>query len=303
MIIPIYNEEKILPELYHRLAETLKLVTADYELIFVNDGSFDSTAEILTGFSKENEKVKYINFSRNFGHQVAISAGIDYCTGDAAVIMDGDLQDPPELIPRFLEKYNQGYQVVYARRIARKGESVFKKLVARIFYRILKRITSIDIPMDTGDFRLIDRKIIDYLKQMPERSKFLRGQIAWLGFKQTFVDFERQKRLAGKPGYTFKKLVNLAVDGITAFSDRPLRFVTNAGIIVSAIAFAIILYALLSYIIAGKPVAGWTSLILSITFFGGVQLISIGIIGEYVSRINTDVRKRPLYIVDQTNIG
>lgn len=303
MIIPIYNEEKILPELYHRLAETLKLVTADYELIFVNDGSFDSTAEILTGFSKENEKVKYINFSRNFGHQVAISAGIDYCTGDAAVIMDGDLQDPPELIPRFLEKYNQGYQVVYARRIARKGESVFKKLVARIFYRILKRITSIDIPMDTGDFRLIDRKIIDYLKQMPERSKFLRGQIAWLGFKQTFVDFERQKRLAGKPGYTFKKLVNLAVDGITAFSDRPLRFVTNAGIIVSAIAFAIILYALLSYIIAGKPVAGWTSLILSITFFGGVQLISIGIIGEYISRINTDVRKRPLYIVDQTNIG
>ena len=303
VIIPIYNEEKILPELYHRLAETLKLVTADYELIFVNDGSFDSTAEILTGFSKENEKVKYINFSRNFGHQVAISAGIDYCTGDAAVIMDGDLQDPPELIPRFLEKYNQGYQVVYARRIARKGESVFKKLVARIFYRILKRITSIDIPMDTGDFRLIDRKIIDYLKQMPERSKFLRGQIAWLGFKQTFVDFERQKRLAGKPGYTFKKLVNLAVDGITAFSDRPLRFVTNAGIIVSAIAFAIILYALLSYIIAGKPVAGWTSLILSITFFGGVQLISIGIIGEYISRINTDVRKRPLYIVDQTNIG
>jgi dolichol-phosphate mannosyltransferase len=211
------------------------------------------------------------------------------------------LQDPPELIIDLFKKYQEGYEVVYAKRKERKGESAFKKVTAKLFYRILKRITAIDIPLDTGDFRLMDRKVVNYLNQMPEQNKFLRGQIAWLGFKQTGVFFNRDKRKYGKTGYSLSKMLRLAMDGITSFSDKPLQLVTKLGFTISFLSFIIILYAIYSHFILDKTITGWTSLIISSMFIGGVQLISIGVIGEYISRINKNVLKRPLYIIEKTN--
>lgn len=302
VIIPIYNEEVIIPELYNRLLESVSEITANYELIFVNDGSNDNSLTELLKLTTHNEKVFYINFSRNFGHQIAVTAGLDICTGNAVVIIDGDLQDPPELIPELYSKYKEGYEVVYAKRAERKNESLFKKASAKLFYRILQRITSINIPVDTGDFRLIDKKIVDYLKKMPEQNKFLRGQIAWLGYKQTEVIFNRDDRKHGKTGYSFGKMLHFAMDGITSFSDKPLVFVSRIGFAISFISFLIIIYAIYSHFILHRTITGWTSLIISSMFIGGVQLISIGIIGEYISRINKNILNRPLYVIDHTNI-
>lgn len=302
VIIPIYNEEPIICELYSCLQKTVSQISENYELIFVNDGSRDLSLFELIKLSEQDPRVFYINFSRNFGHQIAVSAGLDTCRGKAVVIIDGDLQDPPELIADLYKKYKEGYDVVYAKRAERKGESFLKKTTAKLFYRILKRLTSIDIPLDTGDFRLIDKKIVNYLKQMPEQNKFLRGQIAWLGFKQTEVLFNRDKRKYGKTGYSVGKMLRFAIDGITSFSDIPLQLVTRLGFAISFISFVIIIYAVYSYFILNRTITGWTSLIISSMFIGGVQLISIGTIGEYVSRINKNVINRPLYIVEDTNI-
>ncbi|MFO7723278.1 MAG: glycosyltransferase family 2 protein [Bacteroidales bacterium] len=302
VVIPVMNEEKNIPELIQRLRTSAEEITTDYELIFVNDGSRDATLAAIQSFALQDPRIRYISFSRNFGHQIAVSAGLDHAFGDAVVIIDGDLQDPPELIPKLYAKYLEGYQVVYARRSERKGETIFKKITAKWFYRTLNRITEIEIPLDTGDFRLIDKKIADHLRGMPEPNKFLRGQIAWLGYRQTFVEFSRDPRKAGKTGYPLKKMLRFALDGITGFSNAPLRFVTNAGIIVSILAFLIILYALYSHLILHQTISGWTSLIISMMFIGGIQLIAIGIIGEYISRINTSVRNRPLYIIEDSNI-
>jgi dolichol-phosphate mannosyltransferase len=303
VIIPVYNEQEILDELYNRLTKAVSGITSDYELIFVNDGSRDLSLSKLMELADHDEKVYYINFSRNFGHQLAVTAGLDHCHGKAVVIIDADLQDPPELIPEMYAKHREGYEVVYARRTKRKGEGWFKKASARMFYRILRGMTSIDIPLDTGDFRLIDRRIVEQLKQMPEQNKFLRGQIAWMGFRQTFVEFEREARKYGKTGYSLGKMLRFALDGITGFSDKPLRFVTNVGLLVSSIAFIIIIYAVISHFFLHQTITGWTSLIISSMFIGGIQLVSIGIIGEYISRINTNVRNRPLYIIEKTNIS
>ena len=302
IVVPIFNEEKNIPILYERLKKAANTVSPNHELIFVNDGSKDSSFVELMRLAEKDDHVFYINFSRNFGHQIAVSAGLDYSKGEAVVIIDGDLQDPPELIPELYARYKEGYEVVYAQRIKRKGESWFKKLSAKWFYRILKRVTNINIPVDTGDFRLIDRKIVECLKQMPEQNKFLRGQIAWIGFNQTAVNFERQERIHGKTNYPFSKMFKLALDGITGFSDKPLAFVTKAGLFISAISFLIILYAIFSHFVFDKTIKGWTSLIISTMFIGGIQLISIGIIGEYISRINKNILNRPLYIVGKTNI-
>jgi len=302
IIIPVYNEQNIISELYERLKTSALKVSSNYELIFVNDCSKDTTLQLLMSISKIDNKVKYISFSRNFGHQIAVSAGLDFCSGDVVVIIDGDLQDPPELIPILYKKYKEGYDVVYARRTSRKGETLFKKISAKWFYRILKQITSIDIPFDTGDFRLIDKKIVELLKIMPEKNKFLRGQIAWLGFKQTFVEFERDKRKFGKTGYSLKKMITFALDGITAFSDKPLKLVTYSGFSVSFLAFLIILYSFYSFYFLNQTIPGWTSLMISTMFIGGIQLISVGIIGEYISRINDNVRQRPLYVIEETNV-
>ena len=302
VIVPIYNEEQVIHELYHRLRKTVSQISGNYELIFVNDGSKDLSFPEILKLSEQNPRVFYINFSRNFGHQIAVTAGLEASNGKAVVIIDGDLQDPPELIADLFKKYQEGYDVVYAKRKERKGESAFKRITAKLFYRILKRITSIDIPLDTGDFRLMDRKVVDYLDQMPEQNKFLRGQIAWLGFKQAEVLFNRDKRKHGNTGYSLGKMLRFAMDGITGFSDKPLQLVTRLGFAISFVSFIIILYAIYAHFILDRTITGWTSLIVSSMFIGGVQLISIGMIGEYISRINKNVLKRPLYIIEKSNI-
>jgi len=302
IIVPIYNEQQTIPILYQRLKNAVSSVSPKHEIIFINDGSKDDSLHELKKLSLADARVFYVNFSRNFGHQIAVTAGIDTCCGNAVVIIDGDLQDPPELIPELYAKHKQGFEVVYAKRASRAGESYFKKITAKVFYRVLKKITNFDIPIDTGDFRLIDRKIVEYLRKMPEQNKFLRGQIAWLGFRQTQVLFNRDKRKFGKTAYPLSKMLRLALDGITGFSDKPLQFVTKLGFSISFFSFLVILYALFSHFVLNRTITGWTSMIISSMFIGGVQLISIGIIGEYISRINKNVQKRPLYIVESSNL-
>jgi glycosyltransferase involved in cell wall biosynthesis len=302
IVVPVYNEEKSIRLMYDRLLASISSISSNFEIIYVNDGSRDNSFLELVKLSKEDARVKYINFSRNFGHQIAVTAGLDKTKGAAVVIIDGDLQDPPEVIPEMYAKHKEGFEVVYGQRLKRKGESFFKKITAKYFYRILKKITNVNIPVDTGDFRLIDQKIVNDLKNMPEQNKFLRGQIAWLGYRQTSVFFERDERKFGETGYPFSKMLKFALDGITGFSDVPLQFVTKTGIFISFISFLVILYAIFSHFILERTITGWTSLIISSMFIGGVQLISIGIIGEYISRINKNVQNRPLYIIDQSNI-
>ena len=302
VIVPIYNEESNLNELYNRITESVKKVTSEYEILFIDDGSIDKSLEMIVEFANNDKKVRYLSFSRNFGHQIAISAGLDNCSAKAIVIIDGDLQDPPELIPELYKKYQEGYNVVYAKRKTRKGENAFKKITAKVFYRVLSKVASINIPLDTGDFRLIDEKILKNLKMMPEKHKFIRGQISWLGFKQTFLEYDRDSRKHGKTKFTIKKMTRFALDGITSFSVFPLKLVTFLGFTVSFIAVIIILYALYSKFILDRVITGWTSLLISSMFIGGVQLLSIGIIGEYISRINNEVKNRPLYIIDKNNL-
>ncbi|TCJ19184.1 glycosyltransferase [Flaviaesturariibacter flavus] len=299
IVVPIYNEEANLPLLHDRLHAAARQITEDYEVIFVNDGSRDGSLDILRGMAQQDARNFYLSFTRNFGHQVAVMAGINQSRGGATVTIDGDLQDPPELIPQLWEQYRQGCKVVYAQRKKRPGEKRLRNLAIKIFYRILKRTTRINIPVDTGDFRLMDRAVVDALKQMPEQHKFLRGQIAWVGYRQAPVYYDRDARYAGKSNYGIGKLIRLALDGFTAFSNVPLRVATVSGFIVSGISFGLILYAIFAKLIQKNLISGWTSLMVSTMFIGGVQLISIGIIGEYISRINSDVRRRPLYIVEE----
>jgi glycosyltransferase involved in cell wall biosynthesis len=303
VIIPIYNEEKNISPLYMRVKKVISDISTSHELLFVNDGSADNSLQLIRELAKTDSSVKFINFSRNFGHQIAVTAGIDKCLGKHIVIIDADLQDPPELIVEMQKKMSEGYEVVYARRRTRVGESFLKKFTAKMFYRILSKITSVKIPLDTGDFRIMDRKIVDVLKEMPEQQKFLRGQISWAGFRQTYIEYDRDQRNAGETGYTYKKMIRFALDGITGFSNLPLKFATIAGFIVSGVTFLVSLYALYARFVSKDFVPGWTSLILAVLFIGGVQLICIGIIGEYMSRLSANVRKRPLYIVDESNVA
>ena len=302
MIIPSYNEERNVGIMHERLTKTLSEITDSYEMIFVNDCSKDQTLLRIKELAERDSHVKYLSFSRNFGHQIAVSAGLDFCTGEAVVIIDGDLQDPPELISQMYERYKEGYKVVYAKRKTRDGETWFKKATAKIFYRLLASMTSIDIPVDVGDFRLIDRVIVEHLRNMPEKSKYIRGQIAWIGYKQTFVEYHRDARLYGTTNYPLKKMLRFALDGITAFSDKPLKIASGLGIFSAIVSLLALVYALVSHFCFHATITGWTSLILSVLFIGGVQLITIGIIGEYIARINNDVRNRPLYILDEKNI-
>ena len=302
IIIPIYNEAGNIQVLFERLRNVVRDMNMNVEYVFVNDGSRDNSIDLIKGLAKTNSEVHYLDFSRNFGHQVAVAAGLDYCTGKSAVIIDADLQDPPELIANLVRKWKEGYEVVYAKRRSREGESFLKKFTAKLFYRTLKRITSINIPVDTGDFRIIDRKVIDVLKKMPEQQKFLRGQISWIGFRQTYIEYDRDERHSGASGYTYKKMLRFALDGITSFSNLPLRFATITGFVVSGIAFLLILYALYERLVTKNYVPGWASLMLAVLFIGGVQLISIGIIGEYISRMSSNIRNRPLYILRETNL-
>jgi glycosyltransferase involved in cell wall biosynthesis len=303
IVIPIFNEEANIAILFTRISKVLESMHISYEIIFINDGSKDKSIQLIEALGLSNPKVKYIDFSRNFGHQIAVTAGLDHSIGERIVIIDADLQDPPELILDLYKKMDEDYQVVYARRKSRKGESFLKKLTAMFFYRTLKSITSIDIPVDTGDFRIIDRKIVDILKQMPEQEKYLRGQIAWIGFKQAYIEYQREERLGGTTGYTYKKMFKFAMDGITSFSDFPLKFASMSGFIVSFFAFIVMLYTLYSKFILKDTVQGWTSIMLSVMFIGGIQLICVGIIGEYISRIGNNIKKRPLYVINKTNVS
>lgn len=300
-IIPSYNEQENVGLMYERMSKVLSKISDDYEIIYVNDCSRDETLLRIKALADKDKHVKYVSFSRNFGHQIAVSAGLDVCRGDAVVIIDGDLQDPPELIEQMYEKYKEGYKVVYARRTSRDGETWFKKFTAKMFYRILASMTSIDIPVDVGDFRLIDKVIVQHLRNMPEKSKYIRGQISWIGYKQTFVDYHRDARIYGTTNYPLRKMLRFALDGITAFSDKPLKIASGLGIFSAIVSLLALVYALVSHFCFNNTITGWTSLILSVLFIGGVQLITIGIIGEYIARINNDVRNRPLYIVEESN--
>ena len=303
IIVPIFNESAIVAELNRQIvAVAQQLVGEAYEIIYVNDGSKDDSLAKVRSLAQANAQVKYLSFTRNFGHQIAVSAGLDLTQGKAVVIIDGDLQDPPPVIAELYQKYLEGFKIVYAQRRSRAGETWFKKLTAKLFYRALARITSIDIPLDTGDFRLIDAAVVAQLRNMPERSKFLRGQIAWTGFSQCPVEYDRHERAGGKTGYTLSKMLRFAIDGITSFSDAPLKLATFLGFLVSGFSFLVILYALFANFVLHNAVAGWTSLLISTMFIGGIQLLTIGLIGEYISRISTDVKQRPLYIVAETNI-
>ena len=305
VIVPIYNEEANIAELHRRLTgvvEGMKLA-GGYELIFINDGSRDQSLPMLRALAAHHPQVRYLDFSRNFGHQIAVTAGLDQAQGEAVVIIDADLQDPPELIVDLYARFRQGYDVVYAKRRSRVGESQAKKLTAKAFYRILARITRISIPVDTGDFRIISRRVLLALRQMPEQHKFLRGQIAWVGFRQTFVEYDRAQRAGGETGYTYRKMLRFALDGITGFSDAPLKAATLLGFSVSGVAFLLMVYTLYARLVRQDYEPGWASLMMSILFLGGVQLIAVGVIGEYIARLSANVRQRPLYILAESDEG
>lgn len=303
VVVPVYNEEANLRALNQRLHDTLISLDVPFEIIYINDGSRDNSPAMLKQLAKEFPSVRYILLSRNFGHQVAVTAGLDACRGRVVSIIDADLQDPPELIAELYKKLNEGFEVVYAKRRQRKGESFLKLWTAKVFYRILRSITNVAIPVDTGDFRIMHRKVVDNLKLMPEQQKFLRGQIAWIGFRQTYVEYDRAGRHGGKTGYTYGKMLRFALDGITSFSDFPLKLATIMGFAVSGLSFLVLIYALYGRIFSSHVVDGWASLIVSILFLGGIQLLTIGIIGEYIGRISQNVKKRPLYIIDESNLG
>jgi glycosyltransferase involved in cell wall biosynthesis len=302
IVLPIYNEEAGLASFVSELSLELTKTSENAEVIFVNDGSKDNSLTLIKKFCEENKDFKYIDLSRNFGHQIAVSAGIDFAKGDKIMLIDSDGQDPPAVMHRMLAKMDEGYDVVYAQRIKRADESALKKLTAKFFYKFLNKITSIEIPVDTGDFRIINRKVANALKQMPEKQRYLRGQIAWLGFKQTAVSYERLGRNAGETGYTYRKMIRLALDAITSFSNWPLRLATLSGFFCAFIGFFLILYTLYARFILKQYEPGWPSLMITIIFLGGIQLLGIGMIGEYISRINDNVKNRPLYLVGETNI-
>ena len=302
VVVPMYYEEEVAHECYNRLSNALKNIqNYEYEIVFVNDGSKDKTLEILEEIAKQDKNVKIVSFARNFGHQVAVTAGIKYVTGDAIVIIDADLQDPPELIPDMLKLWEEGYEVIYGKRKSRDGESKFKLLTAKMFYKTLNSLSDVEIPKDTGDFRLVDKKVIDVVNSMPEHNKFLRGLFSWVGFKQKAFEYERKERFAGETKYPLKKMLKLASDGIISFSSKPLKLVGGLGLITILISIAILIYSLISYAFnLNHLTPGWTSIMVTITLFSGVQLLSIWIMSEYIARIYDETKNRPQYIVDKT---
>ncbi|MGF9887886.1 glycosyltransferase family 2 protein [Priestia megaterium] len=297
IVVPVYNEEEVIRETYRRLTEVMRSTKEAYELLFVNDGSRDLTAEIIKAYSEQDPAVVLLDFARNFGHQIAITAGMDYARGEAVVVIDADLQDPPELILEMIEKWKQGFDVVYAKRTKRKGETYFKKQTAAMFYRFLRAMTDIDIPLDTGDFRLLDRKVCNQMNSIQEKNRFVRGLVSWVGFKQIAVEYERDERLAGESKYPLKKMLKLSMDGITSFSYKPLKLASYAGVTLSGIGFIYLLVVLYLKLFTDSTITGWSSLIVIQLFFSGIILIILGMIGEYIGRIYDETKNRPLYIV------
>ncbi len=300
IVVPCYNEQEVFAETYKRLTATFSQLDPSkyqYEIIFVNDGSRDNTLEQIKGVIAMDSRVKGINFSRNFGHQIAITAGLDNCQGAAAVVIDADLQDPPAVILQMIEKWEEGFDVVYGKRMERAGESTFKLLTAKWFYRFINRLSDVDIPLDTGDFRLMDRNALNQFLSMRESYRFVRGMVAWIGFNQISVEYDREVRFAGSTKYPLKKMLRLASDAILSFSTTPLKVASFVGFITSIIAFVGIVYSLYMRLFTDNFVEGWTLLMISILLIGGIILLVLGIIGEYVGRIYGEIKKRPLYII------
>lgn len=300
IIVPCYNEEEVIDETVNKLIDfTQRHENYNFEIIFVNDGSYDKTEEKLVLFEKKYKSVKYASFSRNFGHQIAVSAGIDLSSGDAVVLIDADLQDPPVVIDKMISKWEDGYDVVYGTRASRSGESIFKLLTAKSFYKTLNKISEVPIPLDTGDFRLMDRKVVDQLKSMPEKSRFIRGMVSWIGFKQTSIHYKRSERFAGESKYPLNKMIKFAIDGILSFSTKPLQLSIMFGFICSFFSLIGILYSVYVRLMTKEWVEGWATIVIAILFLGGVELISIGILGEYIGRIYNETKGRPMYIISK----
>lgn len=299
VIIPCYNEEAVLRATHERLTSVLSGMNEDYELVFVDDGSRDNTQQILAELQLFDPHIRLLFLSRNFGHQIAVSAGLEEAAGAAVVIIDADLQDPPELIPKMVELWREGYQVVYGVRLEREGESKFKLWTAKVFYRLINRLSETKMPLDAGDFRLIDRKVLDVLKAMPERARFLRGMVSWAGFRQIALPYARAARHAGASKYPLRKMVHFATDGIISFSLVPLKLAIWSGFLAIWIAVAGIIVAIVDRFLETNVVRGWASIFVAVLFMGGVQLVSLGILGEYLGRIYTEVKRRPLYVVQE----
>jgi glycosyltransferase involved in cell wall biosynthesis len=299
VVVPVFNERESVPELYRRLTAALAGVSSSFEIVLVDDGSNDGSWEIIRELAARDSRVKGLSFSRNFGHQMAFTAGLDHADGDAVVIMDADLQDPPELLPELVARWREGYDVVYAVRARRAGETAFKRFTAAAFYRLLRRITHVDIPVDTGDFRLMGRKAVAAFRRMPERHRFTRGMVAWLGFRQIGVSYERAARHAGETKYPLRKMLRLASDGITSFSYIPLQLASWLGVAVSASAF-VALVAALAVRLGGGRMPAWAIAAAALALLGGVQLLAIGLLGEYVGRVLDEAKRRPLYLVRET---
>ena len=297
VIVPCFNEEEVIDHTHERLSRALGQITPDFEIIYVDDGSRDRTAELLHGIQAGDPKVRVIRLSRNFGHQVAVTAGVEYAQGKAVVLIDADLQDPPEVIAAMVEKWREGYHVVYGQRVDRSGETKFKLWTAKAFYRFINRLSEVPIPLDTGDFRLMDRAVVDALRGMRERHRLLRAMTSWVGFKQVAVPYSRAERFAGTSKYPLRKMLALALDGIVSFSAVPLKVVTTAGLAFSAISLLGILYALVMRLLTDEWVPGWTLIFITVLLIGGLQFIFLGVMGEYIGRIYSEAKNRPLFLV------
>lgn len=299
VVIPVYNEEEVLPIMRARLDEVLSKVDMRVEIVLVDDGSRDRTAEVLRKLADEDPRYRAVLLSRNYGHQVALSAGIDHAAGDAVVVLDADLQDPPELIPEMLARWRDGYHVVYGKRTSRAGESFMKRLTASVFYRLIRSLSGVEIPADVGDFRLMDRKVVEALKRMPERFRFVRGMVAWAGFRQCPIEFERPQRAAGETKYPWRRMMAFAVDAIFSFSVVPLRLATIVGLLVLTAAIGIIAYTLYLRFVVESVIPGFSAMYIAILSLGGLNLVLTGVLGEYIGRVYVEVKGRPLYVVQE----
>jgi len=300
IIAPIFNEVENIPELYPRVRDVMAQTGESWELIMIDDGSQDGSTDLIRELHEQDQRIRPLIFARNFGHQIAVTAGLDYSRGDAVVIIDADLQDPPEVILDLIDKWREGFEVVYAVRSEREGETWFKEFTASVFYRLIYRITDVDIPQDTGDFRLLDRKVVDVMGQMRERHRFLRGMSVWVGFKQTGVEYIRAARYAGETKYPFKKMLKFATDAITSFSYFPLQMAMYLGFVAAGISIFAIPVVIILRASGSQAFFGQATTLIAVLFLGGVQLISLGILGEYIGRLYDEAKGRPLYIVSES---
>jgi len=297
VVVPAFNEEEVLPEFHRRLIAVLAALPADWEIVYVNDGSSDRTVQVMTGFA--DPRVAVIDLSRNFGKEIAMTAGLDHARGSAVVVIDADLQDPPELIPELVAKWQEGFDVVYARRTVRDGETLLKKATAKLFYRSIQSLSRVKIPADTGDFRLLSRRAVDALKLLREQHRFMKGLYAWIGYPQVAVYYRRDPRFAGETKWNYWRLWNFALEGITSFSIGPLKIATYAGLVTAFGAFGYAAFIIYKTLVYGDPVRGYPSLMVAVLFLGGVQLMSLGMIGEYLGRMFNETKRRPLYLVNR----